>query len=112
MNTIDLALQNTAFAKPAAPAGTNKPALRQAFNDFVGETFYGQMLHAMRQSVGKPAYFNGGRAEEVFTQQLDQMLASPPWPKPRPIGSAPRPVRPAPCRSPYRPRRCRRRYWR
>ena len=48
--------------------------MRKAFDQFVGETFYGQMLHAMRKSQGKPAYFNGGRAEEVFTQQLDQAL--------------------------------------
>ncbi len=29
----------------------------------------------MRKTVGKPAYFNGGRAEEIFQQQLDQVLA-------------------------------------
>ncbi len=48
--------------------------LRQAFDQFVGETFYGQMLKAMRSTVGKPAYFHGGRGEEVFQQQLDQLL--------------------------------------
>jgi hypothetical protein len=53
----------------------DRPELRDAFDQFVGETFYGQMLHAMRQTVGKPAYFHGGRAEEVFQGQLDQMLA-------------------------------------
>ena len=31
----------------------------------LGETFYGQMIKAMRSSVGKPAYFHGGRGEEV-----------------------------------------------
>src|SRR5687768_2786920 len=49
--------------------------LRETFNDFVGETFFGQMLASMRKTVGKPAYFHGGRAEEVFQGQLDQMLA-------------------------------------
>jgi flagellar protein FlgJ len=29
----------------------------------------------MRDSLGKPAYFHGGRTEEVFQQQLDQVLA-------------------------------------
>ena len=29
----------------------------------------------MTFSVGKPAYFHGGRAEEIFQQQLDQVLA-------------------------------------
>jgi Rod binding domain-containing protein len=59
---------------PAAAAGGDTP-LHQAFNAFVGETFYTQMLKAMRQTVGKPAYFYGGRAEEIFTQQLDQVVA-------------------------------------
>ncbi|HUY91233.1 MAG TPA: rod-binding protein [Pirellulales bacterium] len=58
--------------RPPAPAD---PALREAFDDFVGETFYGQMLGAMRKTLGKPAYFHGGRAEEVFQGQLDQILA-------------------------------------
>jgi Rod binding domain-containing protein len=48
---------------------------REAFDSFVGQTFYGQMLKAMRSTVDKPAYFHGGRAEEVFQTQLDQMLA-------------------------------------
>jgi len=33
------------------------------------------MIQAARQTVGKPAYFHGGRAEEVFQGQLDQVLA-------------------------------------
>lgn len=49
--------------------------LREAFDDFVGQTFYGQMLSAMRDTVGKPAYLYGGRAEEVFQKQLDQVMA-------------------------------------
>jgi Rod binding domain-containing protein len=49
--------------------------LREAFDSFVGETFYGQMLKSMRKAQGKPAYFHGGRAEEVFQGQLDQILA-------------------------------------
>jgi hypothetical protein len=50
-------------------------ALRQAFDRFVGETFYGQMIGSMRKMTGKPAYFHGGRAEEVFQSQFDQTLA-------------------------------------
>lgn len=49
--------------------------VRDAFTQFVGESFYAQMLKAMRSSLGKPAYFHGGRAEEIFTSQLDQKLA-------------------------------------
>jgi hypothetical protein len=62
---------------PAVPAPSHPtdPALHKAFQDFVGQTFYTQMLSAMRKSVGPPAYFHGGRAEEVFQTQLDQVLA-------------------------------------
>ena len=49
--------------------------LREAFDDFVGQTFFQQMLSAMRKTVDKPAYFHGGRAEEVFQGQLDQVLS-------------------------------------
>jgi Rod binding domain-containing protein len=48
--------------------------LRKAFDSFVGETFYGQMLKQMRKTVGKTPYFDGGRAEEIFRGQLDQKL--------------------------------------
>jgi Rod binding domain-containing protein len=56
-------------------SGDNTPELREQFDQFVGETFYSQMLSAMRDSLGKPAYFHGGRAEEIFQGQLDQVLA-------------------------------------
>jgi hypothetical protein len=49
--------------------------LRDAFQSFVGETLFRQTLKSMRQTVGKPAYFHGGRAEEVFQEQLDEVLA-------------------------------------
>ena len=49
--------------------------VREVFNDFVGQTFYGHMLSAMRKTVDKPAYLHGGRGEEVFQAQLDQTLS-------------------------------------
>jgi hypothetical protein len=49
--------------------------LRRTFESAFGETLFGQMLQSMRKSVGKPAYFHGGRGEEVFQRQLDQVLA-------------------------------------
>ena len=68
-----------AASEPKSPAVGPSPSddhqTREAFDAFVGETFFGQMLKSMRKTVGKPAYFNGGRAEEMFTQQLDQVLA-------------------------------------
>lgn len=68
--------------KPLAPgmrtaeqelAGANE--LKQAYTDFVGKTFYGEMLKSLRSTVDKPAYFHGGQAEEAFRSQLDQQLA-------------------------------------
>ena len=57
-------------------ASVEKPSeLREAFDDFVGQTFFQQMLSAMRKTVDKPAYFHGGRTEEVFQGQLDQVLS-------------------------------------
>ncbi len=60
---------------PAAPPRPTSPEMREAFDQFVGETFYGQMLESMRKTLHKPAYFYGGRAEEVFQGQLDQVVA-------------------------------------
>jgi flagellar protein FlgJ len=64
------------LAPPTAPPPPRQvsPKLRETFDQFVGETFYGQMLSSMRKTLGKPAYFHGGRAEEIFQGQLDQVL--------------------------------------
>jgi len=59
----------------AAAEGAKGDELKEAFTDFVGQTFFGQMMKAMRSTVGKAAYFDGGRAEEIFRGQLDQTLA-------------------------------------
>jgi Rod binding domain-containing protein len=81
MNTINLVSATSAAsarptppnAKQAAKPGDN-PALRKAFDQFVGETFYGQMIKSMRKTQGEVPYFGGGQAEQIFTQQLDQAL--------------------------------------
>ena len=76
-----LPLRDFAAAKSGAtqfesPATDDKSAeLREKFTQFVGEAFFGQMIKAMRATVGKPAYFHGGRGEEVFQSQLDQKMA-------------------------------------
>lgn len=62
------------MATDAAP-DPERLRVREAFDDFVGQTFFSQLLASMRQTVEKPAYFHGGRAEEVFQGQLDQVLA-------------------------------------
>lgn len=72
------ALDNAARLDASTPAnneqGKDDGELRKAFESFVGESFYGQLFQAMRKTVGKPAYFHGGRAEETFQAQLDQLL--------------------------------------
>ena len=75
--------RNSASAPDALKAATqdadgnsqDNEELRDAFQSFVGETLFGQMLKAARKTQNKPAYFHGGRAEEMFQQQLDQVLA-------------------------------------
>jgi Rod binding domain-containing protein len=66
---------NTAANRFEQPDYGNKDELREKFTQFVGETFYGQMIKSMRSTVGKAAYFDGGQAEKVFQGQLDQQLA-------------------------------------
>ena len=63
-----------ASAKPPDADAENQ-ALRESFEDFVGQTLFGQMLKSMRKTQHKSAYFHGGRGEEMFQQQLDQVLA-------------------------------------
>lgn len=66
---------NTAANRFEAPDFGEKDELRESFTKFFGETFYGQMVKSLRSTVGKPAYFHGGQAEEVFRSQLDQVMA-------------------------------------
>ena len=66
---------NPAANRPNVQGSAQDPRLRKAFDAFVGESLFAQALKSMRKTVGKPAYFHGGQAEEVFQQQLDQVLA-------------------------------------
>jgi Rod binding domain-containing protein len=64
---------------PATNAAEKSPKpgdveTKEAFQQFVGETFYGLMLKQMRQSVEQGPYFHGGQGEAIFQQQLDQVL--------------------------------------
>ena len=73
---VELRAEEMAAApETGSPDPHEDPKLRKAFSSFVGQTFYGQMLSAMRKTVDKPAYFHGGRAEEIFQGQLDQTLS-------------------------------------
>lgn len=65
--------------RPEAPTAKQQVAkakeVQETFRTFVGESFFGQLMKSMRSTQGKPAYFHGGQAEEVFQSQLDQTLA-------------------------------------
>lgn len=67
-------LRGVSAALGEAKKGADTADLRATFNAFVGQTFYGQMLSAMRETVGESAYFHGGQAERIFQGQLDQVL--------------------------------------
>jgi Rod binding domain-containing protein len=79
MNVLPLQLNATKPLHPGAKTEAQRlddaRALQKAYTDFVGKTFFGQMMKAMRSTVDKPAYFHGGQAEEAFRSQLDQQLA-------------------------------------
>jgi Rod binding domain-containing protein len=66
-------LKSTATSAQEQVNGARK--LQDAYRQFVGKTFFGEMLKAMRSTLDKPAYFHGGQTEEVFRAQLDQHLA-------------------------------------
>jgi len=82
-NSFDATLRAVGSNSPESKnVGTDNKAkdpeneeLRQAFQDFVGQTFFSQMIASMRTTQEGAAYFNGGRAEKIFQGQLDQMLS-------------------------------------
>ncbi len=60
--------------EPKVQTAEDQEEYKKVFHQFVGQTLYGQMLKSMRETQQKPAYFDGGRAEEIFQGQLDQVL--------------------------------------
>ena len=76
ISSASTALNQSSLAALQAPREEHdKPSTKEAFQDFVAGTFYKQMLKSLRASHGKPAYFHGGQAEEMFQSQLDQQVA-------------------------------------
>jgi flagellar protein FlgJ len=72
--TLPSGLNNIGTSNDSS-AGNESDATREAFDQFVGGTFYRQMLSEMQKSVGKPAFFHGGQAEEMFRSELNSHLA-------------------------------------
>ena len=54
--------------------GRDTPELHEAFTDFVGQTFFGELVKQMRATLHKPAFFHGGMGEDIFQSQLDQIM--------------------------------------
>ncbi|HLJ11717.1 MAG TPA: rod-binding protein [Planctomycetaceae bacterium] len=67
-------LQNREDFSSKAPR-RGQPAVREKFQDFVGGTFYKEMLKALRSGQKHSKYFYGGQAEEMFRGQMDQQIA-------------------------------------
>jgi hypothetical protein len=67
----------TTTIKPNADAAKTGALreLRTAVNEVVGSVFFAPLLRCMRNSPLKGTYGHGGRGEEVFQAQLDQILA-------------------------------------
>src|SRR6476660_7424304 len=69
---------NSAQSRPVGPSvrrgGHDSPELHKAFTDFVGQTFFGELVKQMRATVDKPAFFHGGMGEDIFQTQLDQIM--------------------------------------
>ncbi|MEM7810211.1 MAG: rod-binding protein [Planctomycetota bacterium] len=77
MNAITSAprVSDAASLRQITPVRPGEPTTREAFRDLVAGTFYKQMLAELRSSEKPVPYIGGGRAEEVFREQLDQTLA-------------------------------------
>ena len=79
--TPEFSIESLSEHKPAAidlsEKGTEpkEDDLRKAFQDFVGQTLFSQMISSMRSTQDGAAYFDGGRAEKIFQGQLDQILS-------------------------------------
>ena len=59
---------------PAPRSSHDTPELKKAFTDFVGQSFFGELVKQMRATLHKPAFFHGGMGEDIFQSQLDQHL--------------------------------------
>jgi Rod binding domain-containing protein len=66
-------LQNQGKATKTPAKG--ELAVREKFQDFVGGTFYKEMLKALRAAQKPSKYLNGGQAEKICQSQMDQQIA-------------------------------------
>ena len=69
-----LAANHQPLATAQRRSGHDTPELREVFTDFVGQTFFGELMKQMRATLDKPAFFHGGMGEDIFQSQMDQIL--------------------------------------
>jgi len=64
------------IATEESSAEKDKPSVvQEKFQDAVAGTFYRTMLKALRSTEKKPAYLDGGQAEDIFKGQLDEQFS-------------------------------------
>ena len=76
---LDLMAARSSAASPNTKAATlsvENPEERRLFDQYIAGNFFKQMLSAMRKTLDKPAYFHGGKMEEMIQEKfLDPALA-------------------------------------
>jgi hypothetical protein len=72
MSTVGTVNPVTAAADPVS---RRVDELRGAADRIVGSVFYGSLLKMQRESALNSPFGHGGRGEEVFRAQLDQVFA-------------------------------------
>ncbi|MAT16755.1 MAG: hypothetical protein CMJ46_15970 [Planctomyces sp.] len=61
--------------RKAAEQAESVEEVKAVFQEFVAGTFYSTMLKSLHSMHDKPAYMHGGQAEEIFQNQLDQVIS-------------------------------------
>ena len=62
-------------SNPEAKPDPRLAELREVIDRTLGSVFYGPLLRSARNSSLKGTFGHGGRGEEIFQNQLDQVLA-------------------------------------
>ena len=75
VNRIDPELFQKADLGAARKPSAEELEVRDKFQEAVAGTFFKQMLKALRSTQGKPAYFHGGQAEEIFQSRMDDQIS-------------------------------------
>lgn len=72
---MTIALSTTVSATPDPQKAQALSDLRDVVDRVLGSVFYGPLLRTMRSSSLKGTVGHGGRGEEIFQNQLDQVFA-------------------------------------